>query len=364
MSIDENLSTFAGKPVRDYDPEQGIRDPTGTVYRLRIAYDDYDNYLNARKPAKRSAVSAGESTGFWGNVARLFGAKPPATANQQPAAAEPEEQAPDDEPFVELLAQFTADFAARDVPALVVGDWGQAGAMNDSCSAVRALVAHADRLPNLRALFLGDIMMEESEMSWITHGDLSPLYAAFPRLEHLQIRGAEKLSLGDLTLPGLKTLIIESGGLGSKVVQQVFEANLPNLEHLELWLGTDDYGGDTTVEDLEPLLDGVLFPKLSYLGLRDYESVDALAQAIGSAPILDRIKVLDLSLGNLSDEGGEALLASPKIRQLEKLDLHHHYLSDDMIAKFKALGIEVDLSERQEADEDGDEIYRYIAVSE
>jgi hypothetical protein len=31
-------------------------------------------------------------------------------------------------------------------------------------------------------------------------------------------------------------------------------------------LGTDDYGGDATVEDLAPILAGNLFPKLTYLG--------------------------------------------------------------------------------------------------
>ena len=33
-----------------------------------------------------------------------------------------------------------------------------------------------------------------------------------------------------------------------------FAAELPNLEHLELWLGTDSYGGDATVADLADLL--------------------------------------------------------------------------------------------------------------
>ncbi|NJM42348.1 MAG: hypothetical protein HC853_17225 [Anaerolineae bacterium] len=162
----------------------------------------------------------------------------------------------------------------------------------------------------------------------------------------------------------MKTLTIESGGLPAEVVQEVAAANLPNLEYLELWLGTDEYGGDARIEDLQPILSGQAFPKLKYLGLRDSEKADALAHAIANAPITSRIQVLDLSLGNLSDEGANALAVAPAIRRLRKLNISHHYCSDEAVAKLMALGIEVDASNRQEPVRDDGEVYRYIAVSE
>jgi hypothetical protein len=229
---------------------------------------------------------------------------------------------------------------------------------------VEALVAARDRLPNLRAIFFGDILSDEREISWIQQSDLSPLFAAYPQLEYFCVRGADGLSLGSLKHDRLKSLIVQSGGLGANVVREVAAAELPELEHLELWLGTDEYGGDATVADLAPILDGGLFPKLKYLGLRDSEIADEIARAVAKAPVVERIRVLDLSLGILTDEGAAALLASPAIARLEKLDVHHHFCSEEMTAKLQSLGVEVDASERKEPDRYGDEVWRYVAVGE
>ncbi len=81
---------------------------------------------------------------------------------------------------------------------------------------------------------------------------------------------------------------------------------------------------------------------------------------MATAPVLAHVRVLDLSLGTLGDEGAAVLLASPAVARLQKLDIHHHYCSDEMVARLQALGIEVDVSEQEEGDE-GD---RYVAVGE
>ena len=52
------------------------------------------------------------------------------------------------------------------------------------------------------------------------------------------------------------------------------------------------------------------------------------------------------------------------IAQLEKLDIHHHYVSPEMVKKLQALGITVDASDPKKADVWDDEVHRYIAVSE
>jgi hypothetical protein len=144
-------------------------------------------------------------------------------------------------------------------------------------------------------------------------------------------------------------------------VLEVAAAELPELTHLELWLGEDNYGATWTMEEIAPIIEASRFPKLEYLGLRDSEQADEIAAALAKSPALSRIATLDLSLGNLSDKGGEALLAAPSVRRLKKLDLHHHYLSNATMKKFRALGIPVNLDDQREADEDN---YRYIAVGE
>ena len=201
-------------------------------------------------------------------------------------------------------------------------------------------------------------------MSWINQGDVSPLWAAFPKLEHFRIRGSNGLNLGALEHANLKSLVIECGGLPVSVIHEITASTLPALEHLELYLGTDSYGWDGSVADLQPILSGNLFPKLTYLGLRNAEIADDVAAAVAQAAIVERIKVLDLSLGALTDTGAKALLESSAILKLEKLDLHHHFMSSEVAAQLKALPIDVDVSEQLQEDRYGDDVYRYIAVSE
>jgi len=162
----------------------------------------------------------------------------------------------------------------------------------------------------------------------------------------------------------LRSLIVESGGLDVSVVRDITSSSLPELEHLELWLGDENYGANAEIVDLAPILSGKLFPKLRYLGLRDSLLTDGIAVTAAHSPLLERLRVLDLSLGTLSDDGAAALLASPGIKNLELLDLHHHYCSDEMVSKLKALGIAVDTSDKQEPDDYDGESTRYVAVGE
>lgn len=206
---------------------------------------------------------------------------------------------------------------------------------------------------------------EENEISWILQGDLSPLLAAYPELEYFGARGGNNLQLGIMRHEHLRSLVIESGGLRSNVVQDVLSSHLPALEHLELWLGTENYGASTRIEDLAPLFTGQLFPNLRYLGLRDSDLSDEIAQEIAKSPLLERIEVLDLSLGILSDKGARALLQSPALRRLKKLDIHHHYCPDEVIQQLQGLGIAVDVGGQEEAeDEDYRFEGRYVAVGE
>ncbi|MCP4689273.1 MAG: hypothetical protein GY859_14560 [Desulfobacterales bacterium] len=251
----------------------------------------------------------------------------------------------------------------EEVSGIVIGTWEEmASSETGSGPIVRTLVEAREKLPDLKGVFLGDVIYEESEISWIQQSDMSPLLAAFPELETLRVRGNENLSLGDLKHPGLKSLIVETGGLSGKVVRQVASADLPELEHLELWLGVEEYGGDAAMDDLAPILSGTLFPKLRCLGLRDSIMADDIARAISNAPILRRIRRLDLSLGALTDEGGKALLDNPGLSSLESIDLHHHYLSNEMMAALRDSGLNVNLDDQQEDEED--EEYRYPAVTE
>jgi len=120
------------------------------------------------------------------------------------------------------------------------------------------------------------------------------------------------------------------------------------------------------VPDLAPILAGANLPALTYLGLRDSEIADQVAAAVASAPVVARLHILDLSLGTLSDVGAAALLTGQPLTHLRKLDLHHHFLTEEMAervrAELESAGVEVDLSEAELDASSPEE--RFIAVSE
>lgn len=280
-------------------------------------------------------------------------------------------KAGDDE---DLIDSFLDTPGADTVRALVVGFWllRSSGSPPDWSSdpPIDLLALASERLPALTALFLGDVVHAQYPISWVEQGPVHWLLREYPRLEILQTRGNHSLGLKPMRHECLRQLTLESGGLPADVVQGLGGCELPALEHLELWLGTPDYGGDSSVGDLVPVLSGERFPRLTTLALRNTEITDEICEALASAPVVARLDALDLSMGTLSDRGAEALLAGQPLTHLKRLDLRHHFLSDEMAARLVAdlPGVDVDLARRQapQRDEEGDapESHRYIAVAE
>ena len=260
-----------------------------------------------------------------------------------------------------LEAYFETD-AALTATALVLGAWHGDDSEKTSAEVVATLVKGRDRLPRLAAIFMGDITSEENEMSWIKQSDLSPLLAAFPRLQLLRARGGDGLALTVPQHAHLRALALETGGMDVSVLRSVCTSDFPNLEYLELWLGTDQYGANYSVADLQPILSGRLFPKLKYLGLRNCQLADEVAAVVVNSPLLQRLETLDLSLGVLTDEGARALLLLPLNTTLKKLNLHYNYLSADLVRQLKALPLVVDAS--KPSDMDVNDEWRFVAVGE
>ncbi|MEU5950170.1 STM4015 family protein [Micromonospora sp. NPDC047465] len=309
--ISSHVSSFAGLPVLPFTPGMTLPDdPSAVAWRLEV--EDFD--------------------------------------------AEPEE-------FAGLVQALREQVPADAVRALVIGEWGEA---YERPLPVEALVAAAGEWTALRAVFLADLTYEQCEISWLRHGDITPLLAAYPSLEVLWVRGAQDLRLEPVRHDALRELRFESGGLPAGVVRAVGACELPALHRLDLWLGRSDYGGDATVDDLAGVLAGAGLPALRHLAPCNAEIADAVAAAVAAAPVVPRLEVLDLSMGTLTDEGAAALLAGQPLTHLTRLDLHHHYLSEEMAASVVAAlpGVRVDVSDPQTADEYDGTRYRYTAVGE
>ncbi len=265
--------------------------------------------------------------------------------------------------FGGLVSALAAHPNASMIEALVIGAY-----VNDSLdtpsTAIDVLVATAKSFPSLKALFFGDVSTEVSEISWIECGDQAALANAFPELETLLIRGAGNGSMTGLSLKKLRTLIIETGGLKPVVVRNVLAADLPSLEHLELWLGTSGYGGEATVSDLAPLLERKVLKGLKYVGLRNSEIADALAVAIARSALISSITELDLSLGTMSDEGFGALAGMDPSPNLTRLNVSHHYASEAAVGALSvSMGqrnVVLDVTDPQTGAADE----RYVTISE
>jgi hypothetical protein len=222
-----------------------------------------------------------------------------------------------------LLQQPKAD----EISSLIIGAWSGACEGDNSAKIVESISLMAHQLPNLKALFFGEMTYEECEISWINQSDLSPLLKAFPKLERLRVRGGSELSFSRIQHESLKELAIETGGLSRATIREIFLCEFPNLEHLELLLGEQNYGFDGSVEDLQPLLEGGLYPKLKYLGLMNSEIANDIAAIIVNSPIAERVETIDLSMGNLDDEGVASLKGLAPRKNLKLVNISHHYAS-------------------------------------
>lgn len=231
------------------------------------------------------------------------------------------------------------------------------------------LLAQQSR-PTIRKLHFGDFEYpDETEMSWYSIGDLSKLWPFVPKLRTLITQGGSSgsaigggMTLGAIDLPALVRAEFRTGGLERVNALAIAAAKLPNIEHLEIWYGDDNYGGDATVEDVKPLLARTDLPKLRRLGLRNAEFTEAMIEPLAKSKLLRQLKELDLSMGVLTTEGAKALVAHrDAFRHLDVLDVSQTYLDDDAVASLKGVAKTV-VAEDLRDDDDPD--YRFPAVGE
>lgn len=272
----------------------------------------------------------------------------------------------DGEPWGEKFSRLVHSPHAEQIEVLVVGAWWNEDFRAQTATLVEALVLYHETLPHLRGLFLADVTFEESEISWINQTDLSPIFLAYPRLEHFGARGTDGLQFGHLQHEALQSFALESGGTPTPIIQQLVGAQLPALVDFELWTGSSGYGWNGTLDNLMPFIRGETFPNLTRLGICNCEIADEVAQALVASPLYDQLQHVDLSRGTLGDDGAKALLSHPATKRLKSLNVRHHFCSPPIEAQLYGLmgdGVKVMIDTAQDA-RDWDEDGRYVAVGE
>lgn len=227
-----------------------------------------------------------------------------------------------------------------------------------------------DLLPNLRALFIGDTKELMSSQVYIYN--ILPILKAYPNLELLKVRGQidnenflkldfEKQQAGNtfnknlvikkvFQHANLKSLIIEADELSKSNITKIFNLSLPSLEYLEL---QGSFGLD--IESLNSLFKKS-FPNLLYLGLINTRNTNAILKALIESPIIDNLKILNLSQGDLRTLEDIDLLKSPKINQLYTLNISKSCFKSSMLEKLNDLRCQV-IADSQES-------YRYDSLCE
>ena len=225
-------------------------------------------------------------------------------------------------------------------------------------------IAGHEALARLRKLYLGDISQGESENSWVEIGDITKLYPSLKSLRSLTLNGNNRTKLGTIALPELRDLTIITGGLDKKNLESLAAAKWPKLKKLELWLGDKNYGGNSKIKDLAPILSSKLFPKLEHLALRNCEYADDIAKALPGSTIVKQLESLDLSKGTMTEAGVAALVAGKaSLSHLKRLDLSDNFLGKAATAAATICPAVRTRPQRTADDYDG-EVHRYVALGE
>ena len=213
----------------------------------------------------------------------------------------------------------------------------------------------------IRKIQIGDSV---DQISWFHVGNLGKLWKALPNLRTFDIEAGE-FELGTIDAPSLEHAVFQTGGLSKQSGKAIANGSMPKLQHLEIYYGDDNYGGDCSVKEVKPLLDRTDLKSLTHLGLKNSMFANDICKALPTAKILKQLKELDLSQGCMTDEGAAILAANrDSFKHLDVLDLTRNFLTKKGIAAVKGIAKNVITKDQEEADMDGDEIHLYVAVGE
>lgn len=263
-----------------------------------------------------------------------------------------------------MVKEILSDPDFPELKKITIGCWGWAA--EDSCQPILdGIVENRERFSGIEEMFVGDMDFEECEVSWIIQGNYSRLWEAMPQLRELTIKGSSDLVLGNIRHDNLESLTIICGGLPTEIIQEIGRAKLPSLKKLLLYIGSDYYGFDGSADTIRTFLEKADFPRLEYLGIADSEIQDELTEVVLESKFMKQLHTLDLSCGTLTDKGGDLLLEKlPLYENIRILDVHYHYLSEEMVKKLKGLPITVDASDPNEPDNYRGEIYMNAMLTE
>jgi hypothetical protein len=213
----------------------------------------------------------------------------------------------------------------------------------------------------VRKLTLGDNV---DQISWYHVGNLAPIWPRVPHLRVLEIESGS-FDVGTMSLPALERAVFITGGLSSGCGRDIATAEMPAIQHLEIYYGDANYGGSCTISDVEPLLSRTDLPHLKWLGLKNSQFANDIAQAVIGAPLVAGLTTLDLSHGAMTDEGARILSdGRAKLAHLECLDLTRNFLTDAGKALVAGICRKVVVESQEQPYDRGGELRYFVSIAE
>lgn len=130
--------------------------------------------------------------------------------------------------------------------------------------------------------------------------------------------------------------------------------SLGNITTLKFHPGRE---AELNLEDVQALLKATNMPKLTHLQLHMTTYGDDLIEPLIKSKIMQRLEVLDIGYGNLTDEGARELAAAPDLKHLKVLNIHRNALTVKGIAYLKATGVPLVGAKEQHDSEETDYLY-------
>ncbi len=270
----------------------------------------------------------------------------------------------------DLVAEIINDPELPELEELVIGQFTLGYDDEENMDTIiKGLVDNREKLQHIKSFYFGDMDSEECEVSWITQGNYTPIWEAFPNLERLVIKGSNGLSLGKISHAKLSSLQLINGGLDKSVLAEIRDADLPALERLEIYLGDDNYGANIGKAELEDFGNHAKLPALRELGLVNSYIQDEVVAAILPTAIAQRSEILNFSYGALTDQGAQGMIAAMTgLAGCKQIYIEHHYVGQVMQEKVveagNQQGIKVVFDDQQEAEVYSGETYYSILLSE
>lgn len=230
---------------------------------------------------------------------------------------------------------------------LVIGAWPYP--LDQPSGIPKLILENKELFSNLKSLFVGDVGNIICEISWMLQEDYTEFLREFKTLEHLTIEGSQELAIRDINHKNLKSLELITGGLPAEIIHNIVDGNLPNLEKLSLYIGSEEYGFDGNIDDIKYLMDNLhKLPKLKSLGLLNSEMQDDIVKLVISHPNIKNLEVLDLSYGTFTDIGAQFILENKdKIAHLQTLVLKRSFICRKYRDELSQLDVNVNLEEHQ-----------------